>query len=32
VRDDNLHRDLAEMLQSHETNIARANEALKATS
>jgi hypothetical protein len=29
VRDDALHRDLAEMLQSHETNIARANEALK---
>ena len=31
VRDDSLHRDLAEMLQSHEVNIARANEALKAT-
>jgi hypothetical protein len=30
VRDDSLHRDLAEMLQSHEVNIARANEALKA--
>jgi superfamily I DNA/RNA helicase len=30
VRDDGLHRDLAEMLQSHEVNIARANEALKA--
>ncbi|HSH99875.1 MAG TPA: DUF6306 domain-containing protein [Reyranella sp.] len=29
VRDDALHRDLAEMLQSHEVNIARANEALK---
>ena len=29
VRDDSLHRDLAEMLASHETNIARANEALK---
>ncbi len=29
VRDDALHRDLAEMLQSHEANIARANEALK---
>ena len=32
VRDDSLHRDLAEMLQSHEVNIARANEALKAAS
>ena len=32
VRDDALHRDLAEMLQSHEVNIARANEALKAAS
>ena len=31
VRDDSLHRDLAEMLQSHEVNIARAHEALKAT-
>jgi len=30
VRDDALHRDLADMLQSHEVNIARANEALKA--
>jgi hypothetical protein len=30
VRDENLHRDLAEMLASHETNIARANDALKA--
>ena len=30
VRDDGLHRDLAEMLQSHEVNIARTNEALKA--
>lgn len=30
VRDDSLHRDLAEMLQSHERNIARANEALGA--
>jgi hypothetical protein len=29
VRDDNLHRDLTEMLQSHEVNIARTNEALK---
>jgi hypothetical protein len=29
VRDDALHRDLSEMLQSHEVNIARANEALK---
>jgi superfamily I DNA/RNA helicase len=29
VRDDSLHRDLTEMLQSHEVNIARANEALK---
>jgi superfamily I DNA/RNA helicase len=32
VRDDSLHRDLAEMLQSHQVNIARANEALKAKS
>jgi uncharacterized protein DUF6306 len=30
VRDDGLHRDLTEMLQSHEINIARTNEALKA--
>ena len=30
VRDDGLHRDLSEMLTSHETNIARTNEALKA--
>jgi len=30
VRDDGLHRDLAEMLASHEVNIARTNEALKA--
>ena len=30
VRDDALHRDLTEMLQAHEVNIARANEALKA--
>ena len=30
VRDDGLHRDLTEMLQAHEVNIARANEALKA--
>jgi len=30
VRDDALHRDLAEMLRSHEVNIDRANEALKA--
>ena len=30
VRDDALHRDLADMLRSHEVNIARANEALKA--
>ena len=30
VRDDALHRDLAEMLHSHEVNIARTNEALKA--
>ena len=29
VRDDALHRDLAEMLESHVTNIARANEALE---
>lgn len=30
VRDDALHRDLAEMLESHVANIERANEALKA--
>lgn len=30
VRDDGLHRDLSEMLTSHEVNIARTNEALKA--
>ena len=30
VRDDGLHRDLADMLQSHEANIARAADALKA--
>ena len=30
VRDDSLHKDLADMLRSHETNIARANEALKS--
>jgi len=30
IRDDGLHRDLSEMLASHETNIARTNEALKA--
>ena len=30
VRDDGLHRDLDEMLQSHEVNIARTNEALQA--
>ena len=30
VRDDTLHRDLTEMLRSHEVNIARASEALKA--
>jgi hypothetical protein len=30
VRDDALHRDLADMLQSHEANIARANAALEA--
>ena len=29
VRDDALHRDLTEMLQAHEVNIARASEALK---
>ena len=29
VRDEGLHRDLAEMLQSHEVNIARASDALK---
>ena len=28
VRDDKLHRDLAEMLDSHIANIARANDAL----
>jgi len=28
VRDDGLHRDLTDMLQSHEVNIARANAAL----
>ncbi len=32
VRDDGLHRDLADMLQSHEANIDRANEALKSGS
>jgi hypothetical protein len=31
VRDDTLHRDLAEMLDSHVANIARANDALNAT-
>ena len=31
VRDDGLHRDLADMLQGHEANIARTNETLKAT-
>src|SRR5262249_51212049 len=30
VRDDALHRDLPDMLQAHEVNIARANDALKA--
>jgi hypothetical protein len=30
VRDDALHRDLADMLHSHATNIARASDALKA--
>ena len=30
VRDEALHRDLSEMLTSHETNIARTNEALKS--
>ena len=30
VRDDGLHRDLADMLQSHEANIARATDALEA--
>jgi hypothetical protein len=30
VRDEALHRDLADMLQSHEVNIARASEALAA--
>jgi hypothetical protein len=28
VRDDALHRDLLEMLQSHEANIRRANDVL----
>jgi len=32
VRDDALHRDLTEMLQSHEVNISRATEALSAAS
>ncbi|MFI5001426.1 MAG: DUF6306 domain-containing protein [Reyranellales bacterium] len=32
VRDDALHRDLADMLASHETNISRANKALSAGS
>lgn len=31
VRDDDLHRDLADMLRSHEANIARTSETLKAT-
>jgi hypothetical protein len=30
VRDESLHRDLAEMLESHVANIARANETLAA--
>ena len=30
VRDDGLHRDLTEMLKSHEVNIARTNEVLQA--
>ena len=30
VRDDGLHHDLTEMLQSHEVNIARTNEVLQA--
>jgi nitronate monooxygenase len=30
VRDDRLHADLAEMLQSHEANIARTNDAVRA--
>ena len=30
VRDDALHRDLADMLESHVANIDRANEALKS--
>ena len=29
VRDDALHRDLADMLRSHEINIERASEALR---
>jgi len=30
IRDDALHRDLTEMLESHEVNIARASDALKS--
>ena len=30
VRDDRLHADLAEMLQSHEANVARTNDAVRA--
>ena len=32
VRDNALHRDLSEMLQSHELNIERASEALRTNS
>jgi hypothetical protein len=32
VRDDALHRDLADMLRSHEINIERASEALRTNS
>src|SRR5262249_12891689 len=32
VRDDSLHRDLSDMLRSHEINIERATEALRTSS
>jgi hypothetical protein len=32
VRDDALHRDLSDMLQAHEINIERANDALRTNS
>jgi hypothetical protein len=32
VRDDALHRDLSDMLRSHEINIERASEALRTNS